>query len=37
MLIEFLRENRDLFAWQPSDRTGVPRHLAEHALLAQSQ
>jgi hypothetical protein len=32
VLIEFLRENRDIFAWQPSDMTGVPRELAEHAL-----
>jgi hypothetical protein len=32
MLIEFLRENWDIFAWQLSDMTGVPRELAEHAL-----
>jgi hypothetical protein len=32
VLIEFLCENRDIFAWQPSDMTGVPRELAEHAL-----
>jgi hypothetical protein len=31
-LIEFLHENRDIFAWQPSDMTGVPRELAKHAL-----
>jgi hypothetical protein len=32
VLVEFLCENRDIFAWQPSDMTGVPRELAEHAL-----
>jgi hypothetical protein len=32
VLVEFLHENRDIFAWQPSDMTGVPRELAEHAL-----
>jgi hypothetical protein len=30
--VEFIRENQDIFAWQPSDMTGVPRELAEHAL-----
>ena len=34
MLIEFLRENRDIFAWKPSDMPGVPRELAEHKLNA---
>ena len=24
-LIEFIRENRDIFAWKPSDMSGVPR------------
>jgi hypothetical protein len=32
VLIEFLRENRDIFAWKPSDMPGVPRELAEHRL-----
>ena len=32
MLIEFLRKNRDIFAWQPSDMSGVPRELADHSL-----
>ena len=32
MLIEFLRENRDIFAWKPSDIPGVPRELAEDHL-----
>jgi hypothetical protein len=32
VLIEFLHENRDIFAWQPSDMTRVPRELTEHAL-----
>ena len=32
MLIEFSRENQDIFAWKPSDMPGVPRELAEHTL-----
>ena len=32
MLIEFLRKNRDIFAWQSSDLPGVPRELAEHTI-----
>ena len=32
MLIEFILENRDIFAWKPSDMPGVPRELAEHTL-----
>src|SRR3954466_15546265 len=32
MLVEFLRENRDIFAWSPQDMPGVPRELAEHKL-----
>src|SRR3954466_6870185 len=32
MLVEFLKANSDIFAWQPSDMTGVPRELAEHSL-----
>ncbi|KAK1607083.1 hypothetical protein QYE76_030756 [Lolium multiflorum] len=31
-LVEFLRANMDIFAWQPSDMSGVPRELAEHYL-----
>ena len=31
-LVEFLHENRDIFAWQPADMKGVPRELAEHSL-----
>jgi hypothetical protein len=27
-----MRENRDIFAWKPSDIPGVPRKLAEHRL-----
>ena len=26
-LVKFLRENRDIFAWSPSDMPGVPRNL----------
>ena len=27
-----MRENRDIFAWKPSDMSGVPRERAEHTL-----
>ncbi|GKD91163.1 hypothetical protein Tco_1366670 [Tanacetum coccineum] len=27
-----LKKNLDIFAWQPSDMTGVPRSIAEHRL-----
>jgi hypothetical protein len=32
MLVEFLREHWEIFAWCPSDMPGVPRELVEHAL-----
>jgi hypothetical protein len=32
MLVEFLRENRNIFAWKPADMPGVPRELAKHKL-----
>jgi hypothetical protein len=32
MLIKFLQENRDIFAWKPADMPGVPRELIEHEL-----
>ena len=31
-LIGFLRANRDIFAWKPSDMPGIPRKVTEHAL-----
>nr|GEV00596.1 reverse transcriptase domain-containing protein [Tanacetum cinerariifolium] len=31
-LCSILKENLDIFAWQPSDMTGVPRSVAEHWL-----
>ena len=31
-LVAFLQENKDIFAWKPSDMPGVPRELAEHSL-----
>nr|GEW68264.1 reverse transcriptase domain-containing protein [Tanacetum cinerariifolium] len=31
-LCSFLKKNLDIFAWQPSDMTGVPRSVAEHRL-----
>jgi hypothetical protein len=32
VLVEFLRERWEIFAWCPSDIPGVPRELIEHAL-----
>jgi hypothetical protein len=32
MLIKFLQENRDIFAWKHSDMSGVPSELIEHKL-----
>nr|GEY24659.1 reverse transcriptase domain-containing protein [Tanacetum cinerariifolium] len=34
-LCSILRKNLDVFAWQPSDMTGVPRSVAEHRLNIQ--
>nr|GEU48380.1 reverse transcriptase domain-containing protein [Tanacetum cinerariifolium] len=31
-LCSVLKKNLDIFAWQPSDMTGVPRSIAEHRL-----
>ncbi|GJR34177.1 hypothetical protein Tco_1209861 [Tanacetum coccineum] len=31
-LCSLLKENLDIFAWQPLDMTGVPRSVAEHRL-----
>ena len=31
-LADFLRANRDVFAWKPSNIPGIPREVAEHAL-----
>jgi hypothetical protein len=32
VLIDFLRANADIFAWSPSDMSGIPREVAEHSL-----
>jgi hypothetical protein len=32
VLVEFLRERWEIFAWCPSDLTGVPREVVEHAV-----
>jgi hypothetical protein len=32
MLIDFLHENADIFAWSPSDMPSIPRKVAEHSL-----
>nr|GEY88138.1 reverse transcriptase domain-containing protein [Tanacetum cinerariifolium] len=34
-LCALLKKNLDIFAWQPSDMTGVPRSIAEHRLNIQ--
>nr|GEV47624.1 reverse transcriptase domain-containing protein [Tanacetum cinerariifolium] len=31
-LCDLLRSNLDIFAWKPTDMTGVSRHIAEHRL-----
>ncbi|GKB91087.1 reverse transcriptase domain-containing protein [Tanacetum coccineum] len=31
-LCSLLKKNLDIFAWQPSDMTGIPRSIAEHRL-----
>ena len=32
MLTNFLRDNKDIFAWKPADMPGVPRKLAKHII-----
>jgi hypothetical protein len=32
VLIDFLRANAYIFAWSPSDMSGIPREVAEHSL-----
>ena len=32
MLIGFIHESRDIFAWKPSDMLVIPREIAEHHL-----
>ncbi|GKE83305.1 hypothetical protein Tco_1553305, partial [Tanacetum coccineum] len=36
-LCELLRSNKDVFAWTPTDMTGIPRELAEHKLNIHPQ
>ena len=31
-LTEFLRSNADVFAWKPSDMSGIPCEIVEHCL-----
>ncbi|GKB28517.1 reverse transcriptase domain-containing protein [Tanacetum coccineum] len=33
-LKNLLKKNKDIFAWEPSDMTGVPRRIIKHALNA---
>jgi hypothetical protein len=37
VLIQFLQDNRDVFAWQPADMPRVPRELVEHKLKVYPQ
>nr|GFB74448.1 reverse transcriptase domain-containing protein [Tanacetum cinerariifolium] len=32
VLCSVMKKNLDIFVWQPSDMTGVPRSVAEHRL-----
>ena len=32
MLVYFLRANADIFAWSPSDMTGIPREVVKHSI-----
>jgi hypothetical protein len=32
MLTNFLRDNKDIFAWKPADTLAVPGELAEHRI-----
>jgi hypothetical protein len=32
VLVDFLRANAEVFAWSPSDMSGIPRDVAEHSL-----
>nr|AAX94963.1 retrotransposon protein, putative, Ty3-gypsy sub-class [Oryza sativa Japonica Group]ABA92674.1 retrotransposon protein, putative, Ty3-gypsy subclass [Oryza sativa Japonica Group] len=34
-LITFLRDNADVFAWQPSNMPGVPKEVIEHKLMVR--
>jgi hypothetical protein len=36
VLIDFLRANAYIFAWGPSDMSGIPREVAEHSLDIQA-
>ena len=31
-IMGFLRENADIFAWEPTDLPGIPRDIIEHRL-----
>jgi hypothetical protein len=32
VLVNFLHANAEIFAWSPSDMSGIPRDVAEHSL-----
>jgi hypothetical protein len=32
VLVDFPRMNAEVFAWSPSDMSGIPRDVAEHSL-----
>jgi hypothetical protein len=36
VLVDFLRENGEVFVWSRSDMPGIPRDVAEHSLDIQA-
>ena len=32
MLLDFVRGNKDIFTWKPSDMLDIPREVVEHTL-----
>jgi hypothetical protein len=32
VLVDFLKENLNVFTWKPSDMKGIPREVVEHKL-----
>lgn len=35
MLVDFLRVEKDIFAWKPSNMRGISREVVEHSLWAK--
>ena len=36
MLVDFLHDNKDIFAWKPSDMPSIPREVTEHTMKIHS-